>query len=166
MEASLAGTSAAVITVSDRCASGEREDRTGPVIARTLTNAGAQVTHATIPDGADSVESAVRGALAAGARLVLTTGGTGVSPRDFTPEATARVVTQLLPGITEALRRADADAVPAAMLSRGLAGIVGHEHRAVVINLPGSVAAVSSGMRVLMTVLPHLMSQLDGGDHP
>ncbi|QOR71470.1 MogA/MoaB family molybdenum cofactor biosynthesis protein [Ruania alkalisoli] len=154
---------AAVITVSDRCARGERADRSGPAAAAMLAEAGYDVAPVVlIPDGQDTVESAIRSALARGTRVVLTTGGTGVSPRDLTPEGTARVLDRLLPGVAEQIRRQDADDVPTAVLSRGLAGVAGH---ALVVNAPGSVGGVTSAVRVLLPLIRHLLDQLDGGDH-
>ncbi len=117
---------AAVVTVSDRSAAGEREDRGGPVAVAALREAGFETADATIvPDGADSVAEALTEALAAGARLVVTTGGTGISPRDLTPEGTARIIDRPLPGIAEELRRIGAAVAPGGLLSRGIAGTAG-----------------------------------------
>lgn len=116
-----------------------------------------------VPDGADAVEQALRAALAAGATLVVTTGGTGVGPRDRTPEGTARVLDRELPGIAEELRRRAVAVKPAGMLSRGLAGVAG---AALVVNLPGSPAAVAEGIPVILSVAGHVVDQLGGGDHP
>ncbi|MBO9578063.1 MAG: MogA/MoaB family molybdenum cofactor biosynthesis protein, partial [Microbacteriaceae bacterium] len=135
--------SAIVITVSDRSARGERADASGPVAVAALEAAGWPVATAIVPDGADSVEHALRGAIASGARLVLTTGGTGVASRDETPEGTRRVIERELPGVAEALRRAGADRVPAAILSRGVAGVA---RGAFIVNLPGSRGGVADGM--------------------
>jgi molybdenum cofactor synthesis domain-containing protein len=155
---------AAVITVSDRSSAGEREDASGPVAVAALREAGFECADAAIvPDGADSVEAGLRRALAAGARLVVTTGGTGLGPRDATPEGTARVILREVPGIAEELRRRGAAEKPAGMLSRGLAGAT---DAALVVNLPGSPAAVASGMPVVLSVARHVIDQLTGGDHP
>ncbi|MBK5249494.1 MAG: MogA/MoaB family molybdenum cofactor biosynthesis protein [Actinomycetales bacterium] len=157
------GVSAVVITVSDRCARGERPDVSGPRAASLLAQAGYDVGRVrVVPDGVASVEGALRAALADGARFVLTTGGTGVSPRDLTPEGTARVLERELPGIAEALRRRDEAEVPTAVLSRGLAGTVG---TALVVNAPGSTNGVTSAVAVLLPLLKHVLDQLDGGDH-
>lgn len=154
-------TRAVVITVSDRCARGERDDRSGPLAADALRDAGYDVEVRVVPDGVVEVTQALRTALADGARVLVTTGGTGVGPRDLTPEATAQVLDRELPGISEAVRRAGG--VPTAVLSRGLAGTVGN---AVVLNAPGSTGGVTDALTVLVPLLPHLLDQIDGGDHP
>lgn len=154
---------AAVITVSDRSAAGARPDASGPVAVATLREAGWECDEAVVvPDGADSVEQALRAARSGGAGLVITTGGTGVGPRDRTPEGTARVLDREIPGIAEELRRRAVVEKPAGMLSRGLAGIAG---QALVVNLPGSPAAVASGMPVILSVARHVLAQVAGGDH-
>lgn len=157
------GSLAVVITVSDRSAAGERADAAGPVAVAALREAGWDSADARIvPDGADSVETALRAALRDGARLVVTTGGTGVAARDETPEGTDRVIERALDGIPEELRRRSVAEKPAGMLSRGRAGVAG---RALIVNLPGSPAAVASGMPVVLSVAGHVVHQLDGGDH-
>lgn len=161
---------AVVVTVSDRSAAGLREDRSGPAAVEGLRAGGFDCADpVVVPDGADSVESALRAALAEGARLIVTTGGTGVGPRDVTPEGTARVVTREIPGIAEELRRIGASEKPGGMLSRGLAGAVdaapGVTAGALVVNLPGSTAAVGSGIPVILSVARHVIDQLGGGDH-
>ena len=162
---------AVVITVSDRSAAGLREDRSGPAAVEGLRADGFECgAPVVVPDGADSVESALRAALAEGARLIVTTGGTGVSPRDVTPEGTARVITRQVPGIAEELRRIGASEKPGGMLSRGLAGVVDVAPGvallgALVVNLPGSTAAVGSGIPVILSVARHVIDQLAGGDH-
>lgn len=154
---------AAVVTVSDRSAAGTRDDASGPVAVAALRAAGFRCDRpVVVPDGAEPVSRALRAALADGARLVVTTGGTGVGPRDQTPEGTAGVVDRLLPGISEELRRRGALVKPAALLTRGLAGVAG---QALVVNLPGSPAAVREGMAVVLSVAGHVADQLDGGDH-
>lgn len=154
---------AVVLTVSDRSAAGLRPDTSGPVAVEALRAAGWDCDDATVvPDGADSVEGALRAALASGAVLIVTTGGTGVGPRDATPEGTARVIVREVPGIAEELRRLGASVKPAGMLSRGLAGVT---DRALIVNLPGSPGAVASGVPVILSVATHVVDQLSGGDH-
>ncbi len=156
---------AAVITVSDRSASGERDDASGPVAVAALRDAGFACEDALIvPDGADSVERALRALIAAGVRLIVTTGGTGVGPRDATPEGTVRVITRQVPGLAEELRRRGAAEKPAGMLTRGLAGVVDPQG-VLVVNLPGSPAGVASGMPVILSVAAHVLDQVGGGDH-
>ncbi|WP_125777931.1 MogA/MoaB family molybdenum cofactor biosynthesis protein [Antribacter gilvus] len=160
--------SAAVVTVSDRCSRGEAEDRSGPLLVQLLAEAGLHdVVTLVVPDGAGSVRDALTTVLGQGARLVLTTGGTGLAPRDLTPEGTREVLELEVPGLAEAIRRYGADhGVPTAVLSRGLAGVAsGSGGRALVVNLPGSTGGVRDGAAVLLPLWPHLRSQLDGGDH-
>ncbi len=158
-------TRAAVVTVSDRAAEGAREDASGPVAVAALREAGFECPDAiVVPDGADSVERALAALVLTGVGLVITTGGTGVSPRDQTPEGTARVVTRQVPGIAEELRRRGALEKPAGMLTRGIAGVV-DPHGVLVVNLPGSPSGVASGMPVVLSVARHVIDQLGGGDH-
>lgn len=153
-----------VLTVSDRCARGETVDRSGPRAVALLTAAGFETDPAhVVADGEDSVSVALHAAVHDGARVVVTTGGTGVGPRDRTPEGTRGILVRELPGLAEALRREGARHVATAVLSRGLAGITAEG--AVVVNLPGSTAAVEQGLAVLLPVLGHLLDQLAGGDH-
>lgn len=161
---------AAVVTVSDRCARGERLDAAGPVAVSALRAAGFSCADAiVVPDGAGPVDGALRAALAAGAALVVTTGGTGVGPRDETPEGTQGVLTRHVPGIPEELRRVGAAEAPGGLLSRGLAGIVDpgavSPRGALVVNLAGSPRAVASGMPVVLAVAQHVVDQVRGGDH-
>lgn len=155
--------SAAVLTVSDRAAAGTRTDEGGPLAVAALREAGYTCGDAVVvADGADVVEEALRHLLAAGVRLIVTTGGTGVGPRDRTPEGTSAVLNRELPGIAEELRRRGAAEKPAGMLSRGLSGVAG---ATLIVNLPGSPAAVASGMPVILSVAGHVIDQLAGGDH-
>lgn len=160
---------AAVITVSDRCARGEAVDVSGPRLVAGLREAGYAVEDPrVVPDGADTVAEALRAAVAGGARVVITTGGTGIGPRDRTPEGTGRLIELELPGLAEAIRSAGAPGVPAAVLSRALAGVTAADPsgaRAVVVNLPGSPRGATDGLAVLLPVLPHVIDQLDGGGH-
>lgn len=154
---------AAVITVSDRSARGERVDASGPIAVEALRGAGFDIDDAMIvPDGADEVERILRDTLQRGIRLIVTTGGTGIGPRDRTPEGTARVLDRELPGIAEELRRRGAAEKPAAVLSRGLAGVAGD---ALIVNLPGSTAAVRDGIRLVLEIAHHALGQLEGEDH-
>jgi len=154
---------AAVITVSDRASRGEREDLSGPVAVSALRVDGFECDDAVVvPDGVDSVERALIAMIAAGARVVVTTGGTGLGPRDETPEATLRVIEREVPGIAEELRRIGAAAKPSGMLSRGVAGVA---RGALIVNLAGSPAAVRDGMPVVVAVARHAVAQLAGEDH-
>lgn len=156
---------ACVITVSDRSFAGEREDRGGPIAVGLLRDAGWHCPDAEIiADGAESVSDALRRAVARGVRLIVTTGGTGVSPRDLTPEGTRQVVTREVPGVAEELRRSGLADTPLSVLSRGVAGIV-DPAGAFVVNLPGSTRAVASGMPIVLGVARHIVDQTDGGDH-
>lgn len=152
------------MTVSNRAAAGVYADRSGPVLAGLLREAGCAVDGPTVtPDGV-AVETALRDAVAAGYDVVVTTGGTGLTPGDVTPEMTRKVISREIPGIGEAIRAAGiAAGVPAAMLSRGVAGLAG---RTLIVNLPGSAGGVRDGMAVLSTVLSHAVDQAAGGDHP
>jgi molybdenum cofactor synthesis domain-containing protein len=154
---------AAVITVSDRSARGEREDLSGPEAVAALRVAGFDCDDAVVvADGAESVERALLAMLTAGASVIVTTGGTGVGPRDETPEGTRVVLEREIPGLAEELRRIGTAEKPSGMLSRGLAGVA---RRALIVNLPGSPAAVRSGMPVVLSVAKHVVAQLAGEDH-
>jgi molybdenum cofactor synthesis domain-containing protein len=154
---------ALAVTISNRAAAGIYADKSGPVLAGLLREAGCEVDGPTvIPDG-DAVEAALRDAVAAGYDVVVTTGGTGLTPGDLTPEMTRKVIDREVPGIAEAIRAAGTAAgVPAAMLSRGRAGLAG---RTLIVNLPGSTGGVRDGMAVLAGVLAHAVDQAAGGDH-
>lgn len=155
---------ARVLTVSDRSAAGLREDRGGPLAVSLLREAGFTCDDArVVPDGADSVERALRALAAKGPGLLVTTGGTGIAPTDRTPEGTARVLDRELPGIAEELRRRGLADTPLSVISRGLAGIV--DPGTLVVNLPGSTRAVASGIAVIAEIAPHVLDQLAGGDH-
>ena len=155
---------ALAITISNRAAAGVYADTSGPVLADLLGKAGCEVTGPlVIPDG-PVVEEALRDAVAAGYDVVVTTGGTGLTPGDQTPEMTRMVIDREVSGIAEAIRAAGAAAgVPSAVLSRGVAGLAG---RTLIVNLPGSTGGVRDGMAVLSGILEHAVDQARGGDHP
>lgn len=153
---------ALVLVISTRAAAGVYADRTGPVLADWLQQRGWLTPEPVLlPDGPE-VAAALRHAVAAGVDLVLTTGGTGVSPTDRTPEATAAVLDRELPGIAEEIRRRGAASTPTALLSRGMAGVAGNS---IVVNLPGSPGGVRDGLSVLDSLLDHLWQQLTGVPH-
>ena len=152
---------AAVVTVSDKGFAGEREDVSGPLLAKLLRKMGAYVLRQTIvPDEQDQIER-VLAELADGGRLdlVVTTGGTGPCPRDVTPEATRAVIERELPGLAEALRFEGYRKTPLAVLSRGVTGIRG---QTLIVNLPGSTKAVREGMETLAPILPHAIRMMRG----
>ncbi|WP_193606627.1 MogA/MoaB family molybdenum cofactor biosynthesis protein [Nocardioides lijunqiniae] len=153
----------AVVVASNRAAAGVYEDATGPLIVAFLEELGFAVgPPSVVPDG-DPVGAAISAAVGAGARVVLTTGGTGLTPTDRTPEATRALLDREVPGIAEAIRSAGVAAgVPTAVLSRGLAGVVG---ATLVVNLPGSRGGVKDGLEVLRPILVHAVEQVVGSDH-
>jgi molybdenum cofactor synthesis domain-containing protein len=154
---------AAVITCSNRSAAGERQDESGELLAALLAEQGHQVVfRRVVPDEVEPIRAAVRSAVADGARLVLTTGGTGITPTDVTPEAVQPLLDKQVPGIAEALRLAARDRIPTSVLSRGVAGVVG---RSLVVTLPGSPGGVRDAMDLLAPVLQHAVDQIGGGDH-
>ena len=154
---------AEVVVASNRAAAGVYADETGPLIVAFLQELGFVTDAAVVvPDG-DPVGSAIAAAVAGGARVVLTTGGTGLTPTDLTPEATRPVLDREVPGIAEAIRAAGVAAgVPTAVLSRGLAGVAG---ACLVVNLPGSRGGVKDGLAVLRPILVHAVEQIVGSDH-
>ncbi|WP_374945680.1 molybdenum cofactor biosynthesis protein B [Agreia sp.] len=157
------GRRAHVIVASTRAATGVYDDRTGPVIAEWVRHRGwADPVVQVVADG-DEVATALQDAVATGADLVVTTGGTGVNPTDRTPEATLPLLERELPGVMEAIRRRGAQSTSLASLSRGYAGIA--RGQTFVVNLPGSTGGVKDGLAVLDEVLDHVIDQLHGGDH-
>jgi molybdenum cofactor synthesis domain-containing protein len=154
---------AAVVVASNRAAAGVYEDTTGPVLVEFLAEVGFAVEPpVVVPDG-EPVGEAIRSAADAGARVVLTTGGTGITPTDRTPEVTRALLDYDVPGIAEAIRAYGvAQGVPTAVLSRGVAGVVG---TCLVVNLPGSRGGVKDAIAVLRPVLVHAAEQVVGSDH-
>jgi molybdenum cofactor synthesis domain-containing protein len=154
---------ATVVCASNRAAAGVYEDTTGPIIVEALTELGFDVTGpVVVPDG-EPVGAAIRDAVQGGARAVVTTGGTGLTPTDRTPEVTRALLDREVPGIAEAIRAYGVQAgVPTAALSRGLAGVCG---TALVVNLPGSRGGVKDGLAVLTPMLVHAVEQISGSDH-
>ena len=154
---------ALVITISTRAAAGVYPDKSGPIIAAALDDLGFAVAGpVVVPDG-EAVGATLRDAVAAGHAVVITTGGTGLTPGDHTPEQTRSVVQREVPQLAAAIARYGADhGVPTAVLSRGVAGVA---DRTLIVNLPGSSGGARDGMAVLAPVLRHAVSQLRGGDH-
>jgi molybdenum cofactor synthesis domain-containing protein len=154
---------AGVVVASNRAAAGVYADETGPLIVEFLVGLGFETpAPAVVPDG-EPVGEAIRAAVDAGARVVLTTGGTGLTPTDRTPEATRPLLDREVPGLAEAIRSAGvAKGVPTAVLSRGIAGISG---ACLVVNLPGSRGGVKDALAVLEPVLGHAVEQIVGSDH-
>jgi molybdenum cofactor synthesis domain-containing protein len=152
-----------VVCASNRAAAGVYEDTTGPLIVEALEGLGFEVTGpVVVPDGAP-VGEAVRAAVEAGADAVLTTGGTGLTPTDLTPEVTRPLLDREVPGIAEAIRaQGAAKGLATAALSRGLAGVAG---RTLVVNLPGSRVGVKDGLAVVVPLLVHAVQQIAGSDH-
>lgn len=165
------GRTAAAISVSDRASDGRREDESGRLLVSALQSYGYEVdAPVLVPDGVDTVAAALRDAVDEGHRLVVTTGGTGMGPRDLTPEATRQVITRENPGLAELLRHEGARHTPYAAASRGVVGVVDWAAGrgvggTLVINLPGRPSAVTEGMDVIGPLLGHLVDQVAGGDH-
>jgi cyclic pyranopterin monophosphate synthase len=160
----LDGVQTAVITLSDRAASGRYEDRSGPLAEAALRGLGAEVHYRLLPDGTEPLMHALREEAAAGTRLVLCTGGTGFGARDLTPEALAQVASREVPGLAELFRSASAAYTPLSWLSRAASALVGE--RMLVICLPGSPKAVAQGMEILAPLLPHALAMIEGEPHP
>ena len=155
---------ARVIVASNRAAAGVYADTSGPLLVAGLRELGCDVEDEPqlVPDG-EPVAQALRTAVADGIDVVVTSGGTGITPTDRTPEATRGLLDFEIPGIAEAVRAYSRDRVPAAALSRGLAGVAG---RTLIVNLPGSSGGARDGLAVLRPILRHTVDQMRGGDHP
>ena len=149
-----------MVTVSDGVHAGTRQDVSGPAVAELLTRAGFQIEHRVVPDERDEIERALI-ELAGEVSLVVTTGGTGFSPRDVTPEATRAVIDREAPGLAEAMRAAGRATTPNADLARGIVGTIGP---AVVVNLPGSPAGATQSLEAIIEILPHAIGHLRGDD--
>lgn len=154
---------AVVITVSDRCASGEREDTSGPLAAKLLQDHGIDViTTKVVADGIESVQTALKESFSTSARLVFTTGGTGITERDLTPEATAPLLAVQLPGIAQQITLKGLESTPLAGLSRALVGVTERTPAGVVVvNAPGSHGGVKDSISIIGPLLPHLLEQID-----
>ena len=152
----------AVLTVSDRASSGEYADRSGPLAVDLLATHGIDAALTVVPDEPAEIRRGIRSAIKRGARVVVTTGGTGIAPRDV------EMLTVTLPGLVDEVRRRGAEQVPAAVLSRAEAGIVTSKKRpsALVVNAPGSAGGVRDTVAVVGPLVAHIVDQLDGGDHP
>jgi molybdenum cofactor synthesis domain-containing protein len=154
---------ALAVTASNRAAAGVYEDRGGPLIVAALRELGFEVDGPRVVADGEPVGQVLREAVASAYDLVVTTGGTGISPTDRTPEVTRELLDYEVPGIAEAIRATGREKVPTAVLSRGVAGVSG---RTLVVNLPGSTGGVKDGLAVLASLVVHAVDQLRGGDHP
>ena len=150
-----------VVTISDRGYRGEREDTSGEVIHKMVQGLGAEIAFSTVvPDEQEEIQKVlIQGADEMGLDLIVTTGGTGVSPRDVTPEATLEVIEREIPGFAEVMRMEGLKKTPHAMISRAVCGVRG---RTLIVNLPGSPKAVQEGLEVIMPVLPHAIAKIQG----
>ncbi|MGL4306491.1 MAG: MogA/MoaB family molybdenum cofactor biosynthesis protein [Mycobacteriaceae bacterium] len=153
---------ASVVVASTRAAAGLYEDKTGPIIVQWLASLGFSVGGPVIVADGDGVGEAIRAAVLAGSHLILTTGGTGISPTDDTPAQTEKLLDYQIPGLADAIRLAGLPGVPTAVLSRGVAGVA---KRSLIINFPGSLGGVRDGIKTLEPILDHALNQLRGEGH-
>lgn len=156
----------AVVTISDRCAAGQQEDTTGPALARLLEQQwpGETIGRGLVPDSEDAITKLLQELCHQEYELIVTAGGTGLGPRDVTPEATRQVIEREVPGLMEAVRSICAVSYPHAWLSRGVAGLRG---KTLIVNLPGSERGATDSLRAILPLLPHALEVVSGGvKHP